>query len=126
MSLIKEEEEELFATKTEINTETKKQNYFKWLEVLNHAIQLNNKMNQFKWSKKTRQERFNQMYEPFEALYLTSQSMFWAALDGTLLNLDVVQLMIKCGDNFEKYCSEEEKLFQSQSVEIQNKIKLLK
>lgn len=120
-----QEEEELFSSENEIDIVTKKQNYLKWLGVLNYAIQLNDKMNKFKWSKKSKQEKFDQMYEPFEALYLTSQSMFWAALDGSLLDLDVVKLMMKCGDNFEKFCLEEEILFQNQSMEIQNKIKLL-
>lgn len=111
---------------TKPDLKIKKQNYEKWLSVLHMAIKLNGKMNTFKWSKKSKQERFDQMFEPFEALYKTSQSLFLAALEGKLMDLPLVKLMIKCGTDFEKFCKEEEMLQISHLQSIENKLHEIK
>jgi hypothetical protein len=77
--------------------------YDRIMAFLPMAMQLNAKVNTFKYSKLSTQERYNKLFQTYEKLFINSQALFWPALTGELESLQLYEQMNQSQGSFSKF-----------------------
>lgn len=87
----------------------KKEDFDRIMAALPMAMNLNDKVSTFKYSKMTTDERFKILFQPYEKLHILSQALFWPALKGELKNEQIYHQLVSSNGCFSKFLQLQQK-----------------